>query len=150
MLVLRSSATRQVSLNARVVMSRSFELISSSFQKYSWRPCTHSKYETTTPPAFASTSGRIRMPRSSRISSAAGVTGPFAPSAMIFAFTWSAFERVITCSSAHGGHVETVLVVKPAARVGDRDHLRPLLAEKLGKEAADVPESLHGHAQPLH
>src|SRR6266487_6874485 len=51
-----------------------------SFQKYSWRPWTHSKYETTTPPAFASTSGRISTPLSSRIASAAGVTGPFARS----------------------------------------------------------------------
>src|SRR5438270_697356 len=53
-------------------MSFSFALTSSSFQKYSWRPCTHSKYETTTPPAFARMSGRTSTPRSSRISSAAG------------------------------------------------------------------------------
>src|SRR2546423_268608 len=55
-------------------MSLSFAFTSTSFQKYSWRPCTHSKYETTTPPALASTSGRMRTPRSSRIASAAGVT----------------------------------------------------------------------------
>jgi hypothetical protein len=33
----------QVSLNERVMMSFSFALTSSSFQKYSWRPWTHSK-----------------------------------------------------------------------------------------------------------
>ena len=42
------------------------------------------------------------MPRSSRISSAVGVVGPFAPSQTIFAFTLSALSTVITCSSAHG------------------------------------------------
>jgi hypothetical protein len=42
------------------------------------------------------------MPLSSRISSAAGVTGPLAPSQMIFALTCDAFSLVITCSSAHG------------------------------------------------
>ena len=42
------------------------------------------------------------MPRSSRISSAAGVVGPFAPSQIIFACTRGAFSAVITCSSAHG------------------------------------------------
>ena len=42
-LVCRSSYTCQVSLNARVTMSFSFAFTSGSFQKYSWRPCTHSK-----------------------------------------------------------------------------------------------------------
>ena len=46
------------------MMSFSCSFTSSSFQKYSWRPWTHSKYETTTPPAFARTSGRTRTPRS--------------------------------------------------------------------------------------
>ena len=32
-----------VSSKARVTMSSSRLLTSSSFQKYSWRPCTHSK-----------------------------------------------------------------------------------------------------------
>ena len=102
MLVCFSSYTCQVSLKARVTMSRSFEFTSGSFQKYSWRPCTHSKYETTTPPALARMSGRTSTPLSSRISSAAGVIGPFAPSQTICAFTWAALSPVITCSSAHG------------------------------------------------
>ena len=84
---LRARAVAQVSSNARVTMSLSFAFTSASFQKYSWRPCTHSKYETTTPPALASTSGRISTPLSSRISSAAGVIGPFAPSTIIGALT---------------------------------------------------------------
>jgi hypothetical protein len=45
-------------------MSFSFAFTSASFQKYSWRPCTHSKYETTTPPAFARMSGRTSTPLS--------------------------------------------------------------------------------------
>ena len=91
-----------VSWKARVTISFSRAFTSSSFQKYSCRPCTHSKYETTTPPALASTSGRTTTPRSSRMSSAAGVTGPFAPSAIMRAFTSAAFPPWITCSSAHG------------------------------------------------
>ena len=79
-------------MNARVTMSFSFAFTSASFQKYSWRPCTHSKYDTTTPPAFARMSGRTSTPLSSRISSAAGVVGPFAPSTMIFAFTCAALS----------------------------------------------------------
>ena len=39
-------------------------------------------------------------PRGSRRRPAS--TGPFAPSQMIDALTWSAFSSVITCSSAHG------------------------------------------------
>ena len=70
MLVSRSSRVFHVSWKARVVMSFSFAFTSASFQKYSWRPCTHSKYDTTTPPALARTSGRMRTPMSSRIASA--------------------------------------------------------------------------------
>jgi len=40
-------------------------------------------FETTTAPALARTSGSTRTPRSSRMSSAAGVTGPFVPSQII-------------------------------------------------------------------
>ena len=36
------------------------------------------------------------------MSSAAGVSGPFAPSTITFAFTSAAFSSVTTCSSAHG------------------------------------------------
>ena len=73
----RSRRRRSTTISCR----RSFT--SSSVQKNSWRPCTHSKYETTTPPAFASTSGTTSTPFASRISSAAGVVGPFAPSSTI-------------------------------------------------------------------
>jgi hypothetical protein len=44
------------------------------------RFCTHSKYETVTPPALARMSGITKMPFSSRIASAAAVVGPLAPS----------------------------------------------------------------------
>src|SRR6187402_2500362 len=73
MLVAKRSRADQVSSNARTTMSFSFAFTSYSFQKYSWRPWTHSKYETTTPPAFATTSGSTRTPRSSRISSPPGL-----------------------------------------------------------------------------
>src|ERR687896_405214 len=86
-------------------MSWSFAFTSSSRQKYSCRPCTHSKYETTTSPALASTSGRTRTSRSSRIASADVVTGPFAPSQMTVALMRSAFSSVTTCSSAHGARM---------------------------------------------
>ena len=43
MLVANRSRVDQVSSNARTTMSFSFALTSYSFQKYSWRPCTHSK-----------------------------------------------------------------------------------------------------------
>src|SRR5881397_1122177 len=42
----------------------------------------------------------MSTPLSSRIASAAGVTGPLAPSQMIDALTWSALRSVITCSCA--------------------------------------------------
>ena len=43
MLMSRDWWTCQVSSNALSTISFSFALTSSSFQKYSWRPCTHSK-----------------------------------------------------------------------------------------------------------
>src|SRR6266542_2891425 len=142
MVVPRPCDVSQVSLNARVMMSFSFAFTSGSFQKYSWRPCTHSKYETTTPPAFASTSGRIRIPRSSRIGSAPGVTGPFAPS--------QALERAGLLLVRDRRHdVDPVRVVQAAGRVGDRDHLGPLFGEELGQVATDVSEALNGDAEAV-
>lgn len=44
----------------------------------------HSKYETVTPPALMYKSGMTSRLRDWRILSAAGVVGPFAPSAMIY------------------------------------------------------------------
>ena len=44
-------------------------------------------------------------PLSSRISSAAGVVGPFAPSQMTFALTRSAFSSFITCSRLQGARM---------------------------------------------
>ena len=54
----RSCIVAHVSSKARVTISFRRAFTSSSFQKYSCSPWTHSKYETTTPPAFASTSGQ--------------------------------------------------------------------------------------------
>ena len=124
-----SSHVAHVSSNARVTISFSRALTSSSFQKYSCRPCTHSKYETTTPPAFASTSGRTSTPFASRISSAAGVTGPFAPSTISFAFTRSAFASVIDLLER--ARREHVAVEQQQLLVRDR-----VAALELGERAA--------------
>ena len=70
----------QTRSNASPSFSASRRRISSRSQKRRPRSCTHSKYETVTPPAFVSTSGRTGIPRSARIASAATDVGPFAPS----------------------------------------------------------------------
>ena len=69
--------------NACSRMRKSLSVISVSFQKKLWRPCTHSKYETITPPALQRMSGmtNISSQRWKRITSASGVVGPFAASA---------------------------------------------------------------------
>src|SRR5438445_806704 len=76
-------------------------------RKNSERFWTHSKYDTVTPPPFARMSGIRRIPRLWKRSSASGVVGPFAPSAMIFAFTRGAFSDVRTPSRAHGARIVT-------------------------------------------
>src|SRR5215208_4837401 len=68
----------------------SLSLTSRSSQRKCWRFCTHSKYETTTPPAFAITSGTTWTPLSARIASAFGVVGLLAPSAIILHLSRSA------------------------------------------------------------
>ena len=45
------------------------------------RSCTHSKYDTVTPPALQRMSGMTKMSDPARMSSASGSVGPFAPSA---------------------------------------------------------------------
>jgi hypothetical protein len=67
---------------------------SSSVQKKCCRLCTHSKYDTVTPPALARMSGTTKMPRSRRISSAARSVGPFAPSTTILQRSRSALSPV--------------------------------------------------------
>src|SRR5438034_3601534 len=64
-------------------MCSSCSFTTDSFQKYPWRSCTHSKYEVVTPPALHKISGITNTRLSARISSAAAVVGPFAPSARI-------------------------------------------------------------------
>ncbi len=67
--------------------------------------CTHSKYETVTPPALQRKSGMSKTLFLNRMSSASGVVGPFAASAMIFALIRDAFFVVITFSSAAGTRI---------------------------------------------
>ena len=91
-------ASSQTRSKASFSLSTSLARISSRFQNSLPRSCTHSKYETVTPPAFVRTSGRTVMPRSARISSAPIVVGPFAPSATSLHATRGAFSEV-SCSS---------------------------------------------------
>src|SRR2546428_5972072 len=83
-------------------MCSSCSFTTDSFQKYPWRSCTHSKYEVVTPPALHKISGITNTRLSARISSAAAVVGPFAPSARIRHFTRLAFWLVIWFSVAAG------------------------------------------------
>src|SRR5450759_4602721 len=84
---LRSSFVFSTSENALERIAFSFWLTSCSDQKKDCRSCTHSKYDTVTPPAFARISGTRKMSRSRKIVSASGVVGPFAPSTISFALT---------------------------------------------------------------
>ena len=58
----RSLETSQTRSNASLSFSASFARISSRPQKSRPRSCTHSKYETVTPPAFVRMSGRTEDP----------------------------------------------------------------------------------------
>ena len=68
---------------ARSISSCSFWLTCSSLHMNCWMSCTHSKYDTVTPPALHSTSGMMKMSLLARMASASGVVGPLAPSARI-------------------------------------------------------------------
>src|SRR3989449_951226 len=100
----RMSHTR---LNALTMMPSSFSSTSFFVQKNSDRFCTHSKYDTVTPPPLARMSGITRMPRLCKMSSASGVVGPFAPSATIFPLMRGAFSDVRMPSRAHGATMST-------------------------------------------
>ena len=80
----------------------SLALTCSSLHMNCWMSCTHSKYDTVTPPALQSTSGMTKMSVRARIASASGVVGPLAPSARIRHFRRPAFSAVMTRSSAAG------------------------------------------------
>ena len=85
-----SAAIRWMSRKALSWMASRRRLISSSPQKKLEKSCTHSKYETITPPELAITSGTRVMPRSANTLSPALVTGPLAPSTTSLALTRSA------------------------------------------------------------
>src|SRR5574341_926748 len=80
------------SASACFMTVRSFEVTSLSSQKNDCESCTHSKYDTVTPPALARISGRIKTPFSWRIGSASGVVGALAASARIFGLTQDGFQ----------------------------------------------------------
>ncbi len=89
-------------LKAFVIIPSSLFCISSSCQKYLCISCTHSKYETTTPPAFARISGSTNTPWSLSMASASRVVGSLAPSATILAFILFAFFEFIWPPTAAG------------------------------------------------
>ena len=89
-----SSDTDQTRSNASIIFSASRVRISSRSQNRRPRSCTHSKYDTVTPPALARMSGTTGIPRSAKIASASSVVGPFAPSTISFASTRPAFSPV--------------------------------------------------------
>ena len=93
-----SSFVLRTSPKARERIAFSFWLTSCSDQKKDWRSCTHSKYDTVTPPAFARMSGTRKMSRSRKISSPSGVVGPLAPSTISFALI-RALRDVAGCRS---------------------------------------------------
>src|ERR1700682_1982316 len=121
------------------MMRSSRRLISPSSQKNDCRSCTHSKYETVTPPALARMSGTTMMPRCSRMRSASGVVGPLAPSMITEAWIRPALRAGIWFSSAAG----TGRVVANPAQVGDGADHEAAFGHELGADAADVAEALH-------
>src|SRR5207237_9372007 len=113
-----SSETEYTRWRASPIMSDSLSRISSRSQKSRPRSCTHSKYETVTPPAFARMSGTTGIPRSPRISSASIVVGPFAPSTTSVACTRPAFahvswpSRAASTRTSHGSSRSCSLVIR--------------------------------------
>ncbi len=73
------SETSQTRSKASASFSARRLRISSRSQKSRLRSCTHSKYETVTPPAFVRTSGSTGIPRAARIASAGDRRRPVCP-----------------------------------------------------------------------
>src|SRR5581483_11596817 len=107
-----SSATSHTRSNASLILSASRPRISSRSQKSRPRSCTHSKYDTVTPPALA------RMSRTAKIASASIVVGPFAPSTTSRVWTRPAFapvswsSRAATKSTSHGSSSSSSFVMR--------------------------------------
>ncbi len=84
------------------------------------RFCNHSKYEPITPPELHKMSGMISIPFANKIASPSVSIGPFAPSAITFAFTVSAFTSVIwfpkSCRdydvTLHSEEIGTVVILR--------------------------------------
>ena len=94
--------TSCTSLNAWTILSSNFLFTSSSVHLNCWRFCTHSKYETVTPPAFVKISGIIAIFRFHSLFAASPVTGPFAASIITLQFSESTFDSLIALPSAAG------------------------------------------------
>ena len=111
---------------ASCMMRSSRLLISSSVQKKELKSCTHSKYDTVTPPALASTSGTTVMPFSASRSSAAGMVGPLAPSTTSLALICPALARVI-CFSSAAGTITSQSTLQNSSRVISSVPSRPVI-----------------------
>ena len=128
-----------VSRNARAILRLRRSLISSSSQKLACRSCTHSKYETVTPPALARMSGSTMMPRSNRMSSASGSVGPLAASATILrANARRVLARDHLLERRRHQHVAVVL-----------EHLAVVVTLAAGEPDAPIPVSLLCAIKPL-
>src|SRR2546422_901978 len=92
----------RTSLNDFTMTSLSRALIVASRQNRFCRSCTHSKYDTVTPPALHRMSGMRKTPLSLRMRSASGLVGPFAASATIRALMRGALCSPIWFSIAAG------------------------------------------------
>ena len=115
--------------------------ISSRSQNSRLRSCTHSKYETVTPPALVRTSGSTGIPRAARIPSPATDVGPLAPSATsrqrsapaFVSVTWS--SRAASTSTSHSSSSSSSFESRLAGIVLERAVLARVLVQCRDVEA---------------
>ncbi len=131
-----ASARSHMASKERPMIRRRRTLTSSSAQKSCWRSCTHSKYETITPPALHRMSGTTVIPRWARMRSASGVVGPLAPSAISLQRSRPAFAAVICPSIAAGTRTSHSSSRRSALEMG-----------VALREAGDLPHALGVEAQ---
>ncbi len=97
----------KVFCQASIMISFNLAFTSSSSQYLSSLFCSHSKYETVTPPALARTSGMTSIFLANNILSASGVVGPLPISKITLALMLLAFSALIWFSRAAGTKTST-------------------------------------------
>ena len=156
-----ASASSQTRSNASPSLSASRARISSRVQNRRPRSCTHSKYDTVTPPAFVRTSGQDRGCRARRGSRRPRSTsGRSRPRRRASCSSRGAFSAVIWSSSAastsrsHGSSSSSALVTCCASGYPSSDPWSAIHAcsavevEPVGRvdAAGDVGDGEHGRA----